>query len=426
MKKYSLHIITLFILFVAFNKQNFLFAQQQIINLSIAEAETIFMQNNLLIIAEKYNVNIAEANLIQAKLFENPELTFEQNIYSDNGQYFDFGKQNVIQLDQLFELGGKRRKRTKLEKINLEIAQFQFQDVLRILRNDMRENFIELHYLKKITAIYDKGIDYLKKLIEVYDRQHEKGNVSLIEKVRLKALLLDLQAEKIEVGKERIDVQKELNILLNQSEQTLVNTTLTIDAIHNFSFDDDTYNHLVKELKNAPQMQIAKKEIQSAQANLKLQKSLKIPNLTVGAIYEREGNVKPENVGLAFNLSLPIFNRNQGDIAVAEAEFSQTQILYNQQEKEMINDLFATYQKANETLKFFQELDKNLEGDFENLIEGIILNFERKTINMIEFIDYYETYKETIVQIKNIEKDTILSIEAINFLLGKSYFNVLN
>ena len=420
----SLNLLFILVLLISFGKQNFLLAQQEI-KLSLAEAEAIFLQNNLQIIAERFSINIAEANVIQAKLFENPEFVFEQFIYTaDDGKYFDFGKQNVMQLEQLFVLAGKRKKLVSFENINLEIAQFEFQELLRELRNTLREKFIETFYLKKHILVYDKGINYLKKLIDVYDKQYEKGNVSLIERVRLKALLLDLQTEKFELEKELIEVNKELNILLNQSEQTLINPTLNTE-IHSFLFNDETYNLLTKELAKTPQMQIAKKQIEADEANLKLQKAMRIPDLTLGLIYEREGHLRPENVGLYFNIPLPIFNRNQGEIKVAEAQYYQSRTLYQFQEKEMLNELYAVYSKANETLKFYHSLDTELADDFEKLIEGITLSFERKTISMLEFIDYYETYKETSLQLQNLEKETILSIEAINFLLGQNYFRVV-
>ena len=59
---------------------------------SQAEAERLFLQNNLLLIAEHYNVDKAEAEIVQARLLENPVLSLEQNIYNRlNKKYFDVG-----------------------------------------------------------------------------------------------------------------------------------------------------------------------------------------------------------------------------------------------------------------------------------------------------------------------------------------------
>ena len=399
---------------------------QTTLTISIEQAEEIFLKNNLELIAERYSINMAEANVIQARLFENPELHFEQFVYDRANGNFDLGNPNLIQFEQLFFLAGKRKKLVAFEKLNVEIAQLEFQELLRTLRSALRENFIEIYYMRKSLAVYDKGINGLERLIAVYDDQFAKGNVSRIENARLKALLLMLQAEKFEIEKEIIDAHMELNLLLNQQEQTIIIPQLRTDAIRTFTFDENTYSLLARELANTPLIQMAQKEIEAEEANLRYQKSLRIPDLTVGLLYEREGELRPEQVGISFSIPIPIFNRNQGEIKVAEAQLSQNRILYQQQERESFNELHAAYSKAKEALRFYQQsVATGLENDFEQLIDGIISSFERRTISMLEFIDYYETYQETMLQLQEIEKETILSIEAINFILGQNYFRVV-
>ncbi len=413
------------ILFIVVSKQNIILAQQNI-QLTLPQAENIFLQNNLKLIAEKYNISIAEANVIQAKLFENPNLNVEQNIYyAEDDKYFDFNKTNTIQIEQLFTLAGKRNKRINIEKINLDIAQLQFQTILIELKSTLRELFINAFYLNKSIAVYDKGINYLTKLIDVYDKQYEKGNVSLIEKARLKALLLTLQTEQYEIKTELIDINKELNMLLNQNAETTIIPTLDANPLRTFAFDNNTYNTLLNEINNIPQMLIAKKEIEAAEANIKLQKAIRIPDLTIGLGYEREGYLRPENVTLSFTIDLPIFNRNQGEIKIAEALYYQNQTLYKQTEKEITNELYAAYNKAQQSLNIYNSVDKELESDFDKLIVGIANSFEKKAISMLEFIDYYETYKETSILLNKIEKDTIIAIEDINKIIGKEHFNIV-
>ena len=53
-----------------------------------------FPSERILVSFERYNIDIAEAQVVQAKLFENPVVSLEQNVYNRlNGRYFDFGKQ---------------------------------------------------------------------------------------------------------------------------------------------------------------------------------------------------------------------------------------------------------------------------------------------------------------------------------------------
>ena len=69
-------------------------AKASVVSLSLKESEQRFSEHNLEVIAERYNIDIAEAQVVQAKLFENPVVSLEQNVYNRlNGRYFDFGKQ---------------------------------------------------------------------------------------------------------------------------------------------------------------------------------------------------------------------------------------------------------------------------------------------------------------------------------------------
>ena len=71
--------------------------------LTLKEAEQRFLERNLSLIAERYNIDMAQAQVLQAKLFENPVISLEQNVYNRlNGKYFDFGKEGemVVGIEQ--------------------------------------------------------------------------------------------------------------------------------------------------------------------------------------------------------------------------------------------------------------------------------------------------------------------------------------
>lgn len=64
------------------------------LQLSLKDAEKIFLERNPSLIAERYNIDMAQAQVTQARLFENPVISLEQNVYNRlNGKYFDMGKE---------------------------------------------------------------------------------------------------------------------------------------------------------------------------------------------------------------------------------------------------------------------------------------------------------------------------------------------
>ena len=109
------------------------------LHLTITKAEEIFLQKNLILLANQYNVDINKALVQQAKLWDNPILNTDQNIY--DGKFFrhkttddiKYG-QIYIQVQQLIRTAGKRNKVAQLSLDNVTLAQLQFNDVLRSLK----------------------------------------------------------------------------------------------------------------------------------------------------------------------------------------------------------------------------------------------------------------------------------------------------
>src|SRR5262249_23250275 len=80
-------------------------------HLSLQEAENQFLQKNFLLLASKYQVNTADAAIIQAKLYPNPNFAIEQGVYNqDTKKWFDLSStgETALSLQQLIILAGKR------------------------------------------------------------------------------------------------------------------------------------------------------------------------------------------------------------------------------------------------------------------------------------------------------------------------------
>ena len=122
--------------------------------LTLKEAEQRFLERNLSLIAERYNIDMAQAQVLQAKLFENPVISLEQNVYNRlNGKYFDFGKEGemVVGFEQVIRLAGQRNKQVKLEKINKEIADKLNISLTTVITH--RKNITEKLGIKSVSGL---------------------------------------------------------------------------------------------------------------------------------------------------------------------------------------------------------------------------------------------------------------------------------
>lgn len=401
-------------------------AQQVAGTLTLKEAEQRFLERNLSLIAERYNIDMAQAQVLQAKLFENPVISLEQNVYNRlNGKYFDFGKEGeaVVEIEQVIHLAGQRNKQVRLEKINKEIAEYQFEEVMRTLRQELNEKFVEVYFLSKSIAIYEKEVNSLQVLLGGMKIQQEKGNISLMEISRLESMLFSLRKEKNERENDLLTTRGELNLLLNLPEDTQVQLSLDEEVLQQLDLSQLSFADLKAIINERPDQKIARSTVNASRANLKLQKSMAFPEFSVKGNYDRVGNFINDYFAIGVSLSVPIFNRNQGNIKAARFSIQQAGVQQEYAANRADMELFTAYTSLETATQLYQSTNMDLERNFEKLITGVNENFTRKNISLLEFIDYYDSYKETCIQLYEIKKNVFLAMENLNTVVGQ---NVLN
>lgn len=396
--------------------------QQQV---TLREAEQCFMTNNLQLLAAHYEISKADAAIVQARLFENPVVSFEQNVYNRlNGRYFDFGKdgQTAVELEQLIYIAGQYNNRIKLEKANKEIAQYQFEEVVRTLRSELKKDFIRLFYAIQSQQIYETEISSLAKVIETVGLQQEQGNISLLERTRLEALLLSLQKDKNELSSQIIDLQAAVKLLMGiPADQPLV-PFLNESFLPSVDLKRIPFSDLLEFMLVRPDVKLAEAQIQTSVANQKLQKSLAFPEVSIKGTYDKAGNFINNYWAIGVNVSIPIFNRNQGNIKAARFAIEQSHKQEEQVRREAENELFSTYSRLDKALELYKKTNWELTDRLSEIIRGVNQNFLKRNISLLEFIDYYNSYKEIYLQMNQIKQDLFLAVEDINIVTDHNVF----
>ena len=405
----------------------FLHAQETTaLQLSLKDAEKIFLERNLSLIAERYNIDMAQAQVTQARLFANPVISLEQNVYNRlNGKYFDMGKEGeaTAEIEQVINLAGQRNKRVRLERVNKEIAEYQFEEVLRTLRSELNRTFVEICFSTRSIGIYDKEIESLGLLMQATKEQQSKRNISLLESSRLESLLLSLRKEKNELENNLIGLHGELNLLSSLPTGQEVTLLLDDEILKQVDAATVSFTDMSRMLSVRPDLKMAHANVTAAQANLKLQRSLAAPEFSIKGMYDRAGNFIDNYFAIGASISVPIFNRNQGNIKSAKLDIQQN----GKEEEYAIEkarmELHAAYIRLQKAAELYRSSNDELEHNFGRLIEGVNENFRKRNISMLEFIDYYQSYKETCLQLHELKKEVFLAMENLNTIVGQTVFN---
>lgn len=394
---------------------------------STVEAEKIFLQNNLPLLAEKLNINQADARILQAKAWPNPTLTVDELQTYVNSTTDDippiFGnfwrnRNFAVQIEQLILTAGKRKKNINLEVKNKEFAEIMFTDMLQALKAEFRQTIFEIQYIQRIENSWQIQLQEVRKLLNAQQTQFKEGHISEVEVFRLKALEISLKAEINTLKEEMSAKQKALKNLMFIKPQTYVVISDELTAESLAQFKNKTLNELIDLSDNNSLVRATKSRTDISEATLAIEQANKTPNINLISNYDRNGSTMRNFVGLGISMELPVFNKNKGNIQVAKYEVEKSMLIQKSTKAQVNNTIVKHWNDLNQAISLYESIDKNFVGKLDDMTRAISKNFLEHNINLLQFLDYYESFRQSKEQYYNSIKNILLKKEDLNYLIG--------
>lgn len=389
-------------------------------------AETMLWKNNLLLIAARFSVDVKKAGIEQAGLYANPNIFIDQSIFAEPTQrYFDTTRsgQTVVQIQQTFLLGGKIGKRVKVAELNTKISEQEFYDLARALITKLRTQFYAIHYYRQAINFYDKSIISLEKTVSSAELAYKRRAILQAELLRLKALLFFLKKEREDLKIKIVEREADLRVLLNDDKIRDQNLSLVPvlneDTLFEINPSRMNLDELVLKAKESrPDLKKAIQSLKYEEANLDLQYANAIPDLSFGPMYNRGGTAFQNYWGITAQLTVPLFDRNQGNIKAAQKAILAKKQELKQQILEVENEVAVSFATARAKDGLYRRFRNTYTKDYADLSQDMILSYEKRYITILEFADFFETYRSSIVEMLRLQTDRMEAIENVNFSVG--------
>lgn len=392
------------------------------LNLTLPQAEDRFLKNNLNLIINRYNIDIANAQVITARLFPNPDFSFSNGVYAT--QVPNAFSEQSMGLSQLFTTAGKRNKNIQLAKISVQQAQYQFFDLLRTLKYTLRSDFYSIYFQQQSAAVYNREISSLATTLRVFKEQYAKGNVAQKEVLRLQSQLYSLQTEYNNVLVGIDSTESEFRLLIKASPGTYIKPVYNYDLGSKVVVASTSYQKLLDSAYvNRYDLRLAKSTIDYNDLNLKLQKATAVPDVSLSLNFDKLGSYGNNFLGAGLEFNLPFFNRNQGGIKQARIAIDQSKLQYTSVQNQVESDVANGYKNALRLEELYNSFDPQFKTDFTHLIDEVGKNYEKRNISLLEFLDFYDSYKTNTLQLNSIELNRVTSLEQLNFVTGTPFFN---
>lgn len=395
--------------------------QQQ---MSLQDCELAFQKNNLQLLAAQYNISMADAEIMQSRIWELPQIEGYVNaINPQDKRIFDIGRAKGVEIKQLIYLGGKKKNEIQFAKSNKELSQLQFNQLLVDLRSQLRETYFNLVYEQKKQVSIESQLKYMNDLLAAYKVQTDKGNISLKDYVRLQSIVIQLNNDKIEINNNILGFQQKMKVLTGNSESILPNLPKPEE---NEILISQPFGDLEilknKALENNADYLYNLKLVDNSKLYAQWQKSLNVPDLNLGAEYDQASGTFNNEVNLKIGIPIPLWKVNKGNVEKAKYAIQQNEKNSEYQKLNLETQVESAYQTwKNQYDQYFELKPLDIEN-LETVYNGILKNFRNGNISLIEFTDFMESYRQTVLQIYEMKKQIMISAENLNLLVQTKIF----
>ncbi|WP_224997710.1 TolC family protein [Cesiribacter sp. SM1] len=403
------------------------------IQLSRAGAEQLFLSNNLLLIAEKLNIQQAEALVMQARLWPNPSLSIDEvNLWATDrqlamgeelppltGSRFGKNRQISAELEQVILTARKRKKLVAMEEVSRDMAAQYFEDLLRNLKIEFRNNLTQLQYLQLYQQVYARQMEETSRLLAAYEQQVIRGNINRAELIRLKALLLELRNDHKEIREEVNTLQQQLAVLLHLPAESYIVLEDGGFLPEYSPLNGTTVSELLQQAQNyRPDLQAAQLEHTYYERMHAYERAQRVPDLSLKAGYDRGGNFLYNFIGFGVGLDLPIFNRNQGQIRYAQLGIEKSRLQQSHTQRTVETEVMAAYRNLLNSISFYEGIEADYDAELDRLLDSYTRNFRSRNISMLEFLDFFEAYLDNKRTILNAQRELNINLEELRYVVG--------
>jgi len=330
-------------------------APDPLAHLGLAEAQTIAFRQNWDLLAAAAGVDAATAQRIVAHEFPNPTLSLSTsqinvdnhpNSTPEGNGVWDRSYDTVIAINQLLEIGGKRRRHQTSAQAGFEAAKAQFYDARRTLDLGVARAYVAAAQAQEDVAVLRQSAASLQEEARLAGLRLSAGEISAADRSQIEITAERFEQDARAAESAAAQARVALEVLLGAPHPN-ADCTLT-NRLEDLVGSAATVRTNATGLRR-PDVVAAEAALRKAEADWRLQRAYRIPDPTVQAQYEHMPSDFPNSVGFGVSLPLPLWNLNRGNILAAQATRDQARLALEKAQAQAAADVaiaLLAYQDA--------------------------------------------------------------------------------
>ena len=283
--------------------------------LTLEAIESIALANNPTIAELVATTQKAAGFKTQVGLRANPIIGYQATQLADRGtdQHTVFISQTIITADKLALNRSVLNEALRAQLMQLEAQKYRIATDIRVAFYDALAAQQRVNLIQEFQSVADTGVELAEQLKEA-----QEG--SQLEVVQAK-----VQQNEIRLALRQAQVQfdatwRELSALAGNPDMTPVPLQGTLPSVET---QLDWPSVASTMIASSPEIQAAQARINQARANICRQEVQPIPNLDVQFAAGVDNATDNGLINLQIGAPIPVFNKNQGNICAARAEYAR-------------------------------------------------------------------------------------------------------
>ncbi len=363
--------------------------------ISIDEAIRLALQHNHALLAARSTILQSQALETTANLRPNPVLSWDAQFlpifqpnkfssdYIDNQAQFDLG------LGYLFERGRKRQHRLQAARDVTAVTRSTVADNERQLIFNVSQQFVAALLAQSTMDFTQQDLDSFQKTVDISETRYKAGDMSEGDLLKIKLQMLQFQSDVFAAKLAKVQALAGLRQFLgfeSVPDNYDVEGSLDYQAVH-AGLDDLK----ALALRTRPDLQAAQRNVIAAHSAELLAEANGKRDLGVSFNYS---HVAATNTGaFFFNIQLPIFDRNQGEIARTRSVITQSQELASETSQQVLTDVVDAFQ----ALRTSEQIVQLYQGGYvEQAAKSRDISeyaYKRGAASLLDYLDAERTYR---------------------------------
>ncbi len=395
-------------------------AAQAPAHITLDQAIDLAVQHSPALKAARTQIPQSQAQEVTANLRPNPTLgwdsqfipIFQPSVFSTETlntiQQFDVG------LGYLFERGGKRQHRLLAAQDQTAVTRAQVDDTQRGLVFNVGQQFIAALLAESSLQFAQNALNSFQQTVQISEQRYKAGDISEGDFLKIKLQMLQFQTDVSSAQLARVQALANLRQLIGYEavpENYDVEGELAYMPVRG---NVDDFKALA--LRTRPDLIAAQRGVQAARSQNSLARANGKWDLDFTFNYTHVSGLSTGT--FFFSLPLPLFNRNQGEIARTQFAITQAQDNQTAAAETVLNDVTNAYEavRSND-----QVVQLYLTGYRQKSKESVDIShyaYTRGAASLLDYLDAERSYRQNELAYRQALASYMVAVEQLRQAVG--------